>query len=329
MLTSRGTGVAQGEEILIADSADRDREGLRKLFDDAGYVCTSCKDMDTARELTRRKFFPAAVIDLDFGSTNGGIDLARYLHQHSKPTQVVILAGRRSFEAAVDALRLGVLDIVSKRPDQIAQLRASVDRAVDRYHAGEGSGLVGEMRAAMEDALQIMFSMARRVYRKDDGSDSGVKMKPAILVIDEDQRFLGEVANLVAGKNWDISVELSGGSGLDKASTFSFQLFAVREELSDLPGSMVVRSAQGQGAESVALLYSLSARRIERYEKGNAVKSWPFTGPADLVRCIEETVAEIATLREERRYLQAFRSEHGAFLRRLADLKARIETLSG
>ena len=329
MLGSPGCRVAQGEEILIADSADRDREGLRKLFDDAGYISTGCKDMDTARELVRRKFFPAAVVDLDFGETNGGIDLARFLRQHSKPTAIVILAGRRSFETAVDALRLGVIDIVSKRPDQITQLRASVDRAVDRYHAGEGSGLVAEMREAMEQALQIMFSMARRVYRKDDGSDSGVKMKPAILVIDEDQRFLGEVANLVAGKNWEISVELSGGSGLDRASTFSFQLFAVREELSDLPGSMVVRSAQAQGTETPGLLYSSSTRRIERYEKGNAVKTWPFAGPADLVRAIEEAVGEISARREERRYLQAFRSEHGEFLRRLADLKARIETLSG
>ena len=321
--------MGQGEELLIADSADRDREGLRKLFEDAGYVCTACKDMETARELVRRKFFPAAVIDLDFESTNGGIDLARFLRQHSKPTELVLLAGRRSFEAAVDALRLGVLDIVSKRPDQITQLRASIDRAVDRYHAGEGSGLVAEMREAMEDALKIMFSMARRVYHKEDGSDSGVKMKPAILVIDEDQRFLGEVANLVAGKNWEISVELTGGSGLDKASTFSFQLFAVREELSDLPGSMVVRSAQGQGMEAPALLYSSVNHCLERYAKGNSTRIWPFVGAADLVRRMEEVVEELAQLREERRYLQAFRSEHGAFLRRMADLKARIETLSG
>ena len=39
-------------------------------------------------------------------------------------------------------------------------------------------------------------------------------------------------------------MELSGSSGLDKASSFSFQLFAVREELTDLPGQMLIKSAQ-------------------------------------------------------------------------------------
>jgi hypothetical protein len=39
-------------------------------------------------------------------------------------------------------------------------------------------------------------------------------------------------------------------------------------------------------------------------------------------------VAELASVREERRYLQAFRSENGVFLKRFADLKARIDSLT-
>jgi ActR/RegA family two-component response regulator len=274
----------------------------------------------------KRKFFPAAVVDLDFDSTNGGLDLVRYLHEHSKPTKVVLLAGRRSFEAAVDALRLGVVDIVSKRPDQIGHLKAAVDQAIDRYHASEGSGLVGEMRGAMEDSLKIMFSMARRVYGRGDSSNSGLQMKPLILIIDEDQRFLGELANLVAGKNWEVSVELSGGSGLDKASSFQFQILAVREELSDLPGPMVVKSAQGRGPDLLAIAYS-NAGHIDRYERGNPVGRHPFTGAASLVQVIDGLVEELGALRDEKRTLQAFRNEHGAFLRRIAELKARIDAL--
>lgn len=320
--------MAKGEELLVADSADRDREGLRKLFEDSGYVCTGCKDIGTARDLVRRKFFPAAVVDLDFDSTNGGLELVRYLHEHSKPTKVVLLAGRRSFEAAVEALRLGVIDIVAKRPDQIATLRASIDQAIDRYHAGEGSGLVGEMRGAMEDSLKIMFSMARRVYGKGDSSNSGLQMKPLILIIDEDQRFLGELANLVTGKNWEVSVELSGGSGLDKASSFQFQILCVREELSDLPGPMVVKSAQGQGSDLLALVYSTAGGgHVDRYERGSPVGRAPFRSAADLVQHIDAAVEELGALRDEKRTLQAFRSEHGAFLRRIAELKARIDAL--
>ena len=44
--------------------------------------------------------------------------------------------------------------------------------------------------------------------------------------------------------------------------------------------------------------------------------------------CLDELVGEIATRRLERRYMQQFRSEHGAFLKRFADLKARVDALS-
>ena len=129
-----------GEELLVADSTARDREGLRKLFDDLGYVCTAVGDLPTAQELVKRKHFPAAIIDLDFGSTGGGLALVRFIQEKSRPTRIVMLAGRRSYEDAVEAFRLGAVDIVSKRPDQIAHLQATVARAVDLSHTGDKGG---------------------------------------------------------------------------------------------------------------------------------------------------------------------------------------------
>ena len=87
-----------GEELLIADGIDRDREGLRKLFDDQGFVCTGCGDVATAQELVRRKFFPVAVIDLDFGST-----AVPNCAQSSRST--IADSGRRSGEPASSAMR--------------------------------------------------------------------------------------------------------------------------------------------------------------------------------------------------------------------------------
>ena len=318
-----------GEELLIADSVDRDRDGLRKLFEGQGFVCTACRDQISAQDLVRRKFFPAAIIDLDFVTPGGGLELARFIQETSRPTRVVMLAGRRSFEAAVDALRLGVVDVVSKRPDQIALLQSTVQRATDLSRSSDkGSALMGEVKAVLEESLRIMFLMGRRLYGGDT-SGGGLVMKPAILLIDEDQQFLRQVASLLAEKPWDVSVELSGGSGLDKASTFNFQIVAVRQQLSDLPGDMVLRSAQAQQTQLLGLLYAPgNDGRAERYEAQKVTRSFPCSGPADLVRCLEELVGEISARREERRYMTAFRGEHGAFLKRFAELKVRIDSLT-
>ncbi len=316
-----------GEELLIADSAERDREGLRQLFDQQGYVCTACGDDATARDLVARKFFPAAVIDLDFASTGGGLDLVRHIQQVSKPTRIVVLAGRRSFEEAVAALRLGVVDVVAKRPDQIEHLKASVGRALDLYRTGDkDSALIANVRDVLEEALRIMMSMSRKIH--GGASSTSLSMKPAILIIDEDQGFLQQAAQRVADQPWDVSVELSGGSGLDKASTFSFQIVAVREELMDLPGHMVLKSAQAQQTETLGLLYSAASGKAERYEAGTPTRAWAFAGPDDLVKALAELVDELATRNEERRFMQAFRGEHGAFLKRFAELKVRLDGLS-
>lgn len=321
-----------GEELLIADSADRDREGLRKLFDDLGYVVTASGDTQNTQELVRRKYFPAAVIDVDFGSTGGGLALARFIRDESKSTRIVMLTGRRSFEEAVEAFRLGAIDVVSKRPDQIAHLQAAVARAADLSQAGDkgGGALMREVKDVLEEALRIMFVMGRKIYGGGETSATGLAIKPAILVIDEDQTFLREVAGALGDKPWDVSIELSGGAGLDRASTFSFQIVAVRDQLSDLPGHMLLRSAQAQQPQTLGLVYALGeGGQAERYEGGRSTKRWPLSGAADLVHCLEELVAELIARREERRYMQAFRSEHGVFLKRFAELKSRIDSLTG
>jgi DNA-binding response OmpR family regulator len=251
-----------GEELLIADSIERDREGLRKLFDDFGYVCTASGDVQTAQELVKRKHFPAAIVDVDFAGTGGGLSFVRFVQEKSKPTRVVLLTGRRSFEEAVEAFRLGVVDVVSKRPDQLPYLQGAVRRAMDLALAGEpGGALLFEVKDVLEDALRIMFTMGRRLYGgTSETSAAGLAIKPAILVIDEDQAFLKQVAAALGDKPWDVSVELTGGAGLDRASTFNFQIVAVRDQLHDLPGHMLLRSAQAQQT-SLGLLYSVSVTR--------------------------------------------------------------------
>lgn len=317
-----------GEELLIADTADRDREGLKQLFDRRGYVCTGVADPESAQDVVRRKFFPVALVDLDFGGPGGGLALIQHMRVHSAPTKVVLMTGRRSFEAAVEALRAGVVDIVSKRPDQVDHLALAVQRAMDRYRSGDkDSALLREVRGVLDEAFKIVLSMYRKVH--GGNSTSSLTMKPTILIVDEDQAFLQEAATLLQDYPWEVSLEMTGGAGLDRASTFSFQILAVRERLMDLPGHMLIRSAQAQRGSTLGLLYDSEKNTVQRYEGGRPTgRAHTFESAADLVKALERLASELSTMQEERRYLQAFRGEHGNFLKRYADLKSRIDAAS-
>lgn len=321
--------MAEGHELLIADGAERDRDGLRKIFETVGYICTGASTRAQARDLLQRKFFPVALVDMDFEGTNGGIELARFAQQHSGPTKVVMLAGRRSFEAAVEAMRIGVVDIVSKRPDQIDHLKAAVALAMDRYAIGsKDSTLLREVRSVLDDSVKIMLGMTRKLSGASQ-SGPGLNIKPAILIIDEQKEFLQEVGALTVDRPWEISIEMSGGSGLDKACTFAFQIIAVRDELIDLPGQMLLRSAQAQQTNTLGLLYSgEKPGSIQRYEAGkSSATEQPFGGAEHLVRRLDHLVDELAALHEERKHMSVFRAQHGPFLKRFAELKVRIDSM--
>jgi DNA-binding NtrC family response regulator len=328
--------MASGDELLIVDSAERDREGMRKVFDDEGYVCTAVATGDDARDLVGRKFFPAALIDLDVDRPGGGIEIARSLREKSRQTAIVILTTRRSFEAAVEAIRAGCIDVVVKRPEEVPHLKRIIAIAADRYRAGDKSGtLLRDVKQVVDDAIKIMIDMARVVYADTSSLGSGKeaatpRAAPKILVIDADSSFLKEIAQAMGQNDWEIAAEMTGGSALDKAGEHKFDIVACRDDLPDLPGSMVLKSIQAQRPEMVGLLYSApgGGGRIERWEQERTTNvERPFKGAAHLVQKIAELASEKGSIERDRRVIQKFRSEHADFLRRWAEIKSRFDAL--
>lgn len=323
--------MAQGDELLIVDANPGHQQGMRKLFEDAGYVCTATGNIAEARELLEQKFFPAALVDLDVERAGAGLDLLRAARERSPATAVVVLTGRRSCEAAIAAFRLGAADVVFKQPDQVEHLKNAVGAACDRNRATKGDDAIFEqIQHVLDESFRVMLALARKVYR--DVSTGSGQAKPRVLVVEGDQDFLQRLARLLADKDWEIAAEMAGGAALDKASEHVFDVVAARDELMDLPGGMVVKTMQASRAEMVGLVYSKpgSEGRIERYVEGRAEDvDRPFEGPEHLVRKLEEVVERLGATQRDRRTIQAFRSDHEDFFRRFAELKLRIDRMVG
>lgn len=320
--------MAEGDELLIVDGHPGHREGMRRLFTDRGYHCTALDSIAAARGLVAEKFFPAALIDLDVDQPGGGLDLARILHERSPQTAIVILTARRSFEAAVEALRLGVLDVVKKRPESVPRLQSVVEIACDRYRATQGGELLWDVQAVLDDAFNVMMSMARTHYEPSVGSGTGYR--PRVLLVDPDPAMVDAVRRGMADEPWDLQVEVAGGAALDVASGARFDVVAARQELPDLRGSMVVRSLQAIHAECVGFVYTEPGAegRLERYHAGRAEDvERPFKGPAHVVRRVRQAVDALGRTERDRRIIRAFRADHEAFFRRYAELKLRIGRL--
>lgn len=317
-----------GSELLIVDSVPREREGMRQLFDKKGFVCTALESVEAAKDTLTEKFFPVALVDLDLGHPGAGVDLVRHIRRVSRPTSVVVLTRRPSFEGAVNALRAGAVDVVHKIPAEVDYLVDMVQRTSERYQATEGGdGLLREVHGVLDDSFKVMLEMSRKVYAHL--SLAAAPLRPKVLVVDGEQDMLKELSQLIQGKVWEVAGEMNGGGALDRGMSNKFDIVAARHELMDLRGSMVVRSIQAQHAEVLGLVYSSAdGGRIERVYQGRIEDTErPFTGAAQLVASIETLVEELGTRAQERRFIQAFSGDHRPFLKRYAELKLKIDRL--
>lgn len=318
-----------GEELLIVDSVDRDREGLRRFFDQRGYVCTGARSAEEARHYVTTKFFPAALIDLDVDTPGGGLEVIRFVRERSRQTSVLLLTSRRSFDAAVAALRLGVQDVIVKAPDQTEHMRAAVEAAAARYKArDQGGELHREFRAILNESFKVMLELARRVYA--DLSMAAPPIRPKVLFVDGDGDFLNALAPLVQKESWEILADTSGGAALDRGSRERIDIIVAQSDLPDLRGSMVIKTLQAERSELLGLLYDRPGPegRIDRLERGQVESTIrPFTGAEQLVLAVKKLTGELATKAQERRLIQAFRAEHTDYLRRFAKVKAQIDNL--
>jgi two-component system cell cycle response regulator len=99
--------------ILIADDDETIRSLLSEIVGDQGYIFDVACDGSEALEFIRRKNYDIVITDLQMPGASG-IDVLRGAKERCQTTEVVILTGFTSEEAAINAVRLGAFDYLKK-----------------------------------------------------------------------------------------------------------------------------------------------------------------------------------------------------------------------
>ncbi len=120
-----------GASILVVD----DEAAIRDLFSEwlrmEGHRCISAGDASEALSLVERDPADVALLDLRMPGESG-VWLARRLREGREDMAIIMATGAQSFDAAVEGMRLGVLDYLLK-PFSRQQLVEAVGRAV-KWH---------------------------------------------------------------------------------------------------------------------------------------------------------------------------------------------------
>ena len=129
----RGSRTLLRPRVLIVDDEPRLRELLLDIIPDMGFAAIAVRSAEEARKLMEHDPQEIVMLDLQL-PVMGGMDFFEQIAKCWPRTQVIIMTGFGDLESARQAIRLGVVDFISK-PFHLSDIETALDRARKRLIA--------------------------------------------------------------------------------------------------------------------------------------------------------------------------------------------------
>jgi DNA-binding NtrC family response regulator len=122
--------MAGKSRVLVVD----DEEALRYLLSTElaaeGYDVETAGDGDEAIEAIRQKDYDVVLLDIKMPRVDG-FEVLRFIKQNKPEIKVIMLTAYADVKNAIEALKLGASDFVSK-PYDLEDILTSINRALGR-----------------------------------------------------------------------------------------------------------------------------------------------------------------------------------------------------
>lgn len=141
-MKSESPGPSQDVKVLIVDDQREIRDVLRIILEGVGYTVEEAVDCKEGERLLQSMSFDIVITDIILPRFNG-LDILRKAKEIQPDTPVVIITGYPCVDTAIEALRLGAYDYVTK-PISVDTLTNVTRRAAEIKRLKEGKKRVEE-----------------------------------------------------------------------------------------------------------------------------------------------------------------------------------------
>ena len=115
--------------ILVVDDDNAHREMIKAVLTEEGYDIHEADDGQKAIELVEKQYYSLILMDIKM-KVVGGIEAFRQIKDISPSIPVIMITAYASVETAVQALKLGAFDYITK-PIDIDELKIIVEKAIN------------------------------------------------------------------------------------------------------------------------------------------------------------------------------------------------------
>jgi len=161
-----------GAHLLIVDDEGSILDFLSLLFKQEGYEVDTARTVEEARHTLGRSTYDLVLCDVMMPDGNG-IDLLREIKSREADPAVIMMTAYTSTKAAIEAMKLGAADYISK-PFDVEELKIVAQKALERAElADENIYLRRELAQkytfnniiGKSARMQAIFSLIERIAR--------------------------------------------------------------------------------------------------------------------------------------------------------------------
>ena len=144
--------------VLIVDDELNIRSGLARALRSAPYEVATAGDVEEALAAFRHQRHDLVITDLRMTEASSGLDLVRALKHERPETRIIVITAYGTIRTAVEAMRLGAQDYLTK-PIDMDMLRSHVQDAYERHRLREENRALRE-RLAEAGAIPEMLGQS-------------------------------------------------------------------------------------------------------------------------------------------------------------------------
>ena len=116
-------------DLLLVDDDEELRDDMTRFFSRRGYNVSDCPDGESALAFADQRAFDVIVLDMMMPGLSG-LEVLRTLREKGSEAEVVMLTGQGSIETAVEAMKLGAREYLSK-PMSLKDLDVLIRKSVE------------------------------------------------------------------------------------------------------------------------------------------------------------------------------------------------------
>lgn len=142
-----------GSKILLVDDETVFTNNMSKLLNSRGYRVTAVNSGDAAIQELQKEDFDVVVLDLKMPGMDG-LTTLKEIKKLDLFTQTLILTGHGSIDSALEAIKLGAYDYLTK-PCEIDDLVAKIEGAWEKKDDAAKKDMMDKLQKVVESPKSV------------------------------------------------------------------------------------------------------------------------------------------------------------------------------